>query len=166
MPRARPGKWRPSTLGFKTKEPLQRSERKASRPMKIILHPSISPPHRVISTISLTRTISTTTSIHHQSTHARLLWVHQTFPLLFTLAFPTTPTFTQSPTACPAECVCDHPLSRQMNSENYITSIPIRPRSNAEPLRLLLGCMLFLTCQFYKSNLVFYSFTQALPKYY
>jgi hypothetical protein len=151
MPRARTGKQKPSTLGFKTKEPLQRNERKAARPTKIILHPSISPPHLVISTVSLTQTITTTTSIR---THARLLWDHRTFPL-FTLAIPTTPTFTQSPTVCPAECVCDHPLSRQMNSENYITSIPIRPPSNVKPLRLLLGCMSFLTCQSYKSNSVF-----------
>ena len=167
-PRALTGKQRPSTLGFKTRELHQRSERKASRPTKIFLQPSISPPHLVISTVSqtvLTLTISTTTSIHHQSTHARPLWDHQMFPL-FTLASPTTPTFSQSLTACPAGCVCGRPLSRQRNSKDYITSIPIRPQSNVKLLRLLLECMLFLTCQSYKSNLVSYSFSQALSKYY
>ena len=134
-----------------------------SHPMKIILHPSISPPHLVISIVFLAQTISRTTS---QTTHAHLLSDHQTLPL-FTLAFPTTPTFIQSPIAYPAECVCDHPLNRQMNSENYITSIRIRQQSNVMPLRLLLECMsIFLNCQSYKSNLVSYSFTQALSKYY
>ena len=164
-PRALSGKQRPSTLGFKTKEPLQRSERKVSLPMKIILQTSISPPHLVISTVSLTQTISTTTSIHHWTTHVRLLWDHQTFPLS-TLAIPSTPTFSQSLTACPAECACDLPQSRQRNSKDFTTSILIPPRSNVKPLRLLLGCMLFLSCQSYKSNLVSYSYTQALSEYY
>lgn len=124
-----------------------------SRPTKIISHPSIYPPHRVISTVSMKQTITTTTNTQHRSTHARLLWDHRTLPL-FTLAIPTTLTFTQSQTVCPAECVCGHPPSRQMNSENYITSILIRPQRTVKPLHLLLGCMLFLTCQSYKSNLV------------
>ena len=118
--------------------------------MKRILHPYISPLHLVISTVSLTQTISRTTSIHLQSTYALLLWDHQTF----TLDIPTSPSFTQSPTPYHAECVCDHPLSRQMNSENYITSIPIRVQRNVRPLRQLLECMLFLPCKTYKSNLV------------
>lgn len=94
-----------------------------------------------------------TTSIHHQTftTHAPHLSDHQTVHHLFTLPIQTTLIFTQSQTASLAEYVCDHPLSRQTNSENYTTSIPIRLQSNAKPLRLVLECMLLFDCHLFIS---------------